>query len=366
MRTTGNDCGIVTTSSGGNRVKSITVTWNSNTSSARVLDFYGKSSPYSSAADLYASTAATQGTPIGSINCGNNTSLEFSGDYKFIGIRSDNGALYLDDITITWETGAITRVTAPVFTPTDGTAFGGTLNVTASSSTEGATIYYTVNGDDPTTASTPFPATGLDLTQTTTLKAIAVKDGLNNSEVTTATYTKLDVFSSIADLKTQAGATSDGVTCAVRLNQAVVTYADNNKAYVQDETGGLYVYGNNSLKAGTSLTGIVTAKLALYNGLYELVVNGGEFDGVDVTEGVDIPETSLTLAELSANFAQYESMRVKITNATVTSALSNRNGEISQDGKSINLRAATTDITAQSEAVVDIVGYPGLFDDAQN
>lgn len=360
LRSSGSDCGIVATVSGGKRVKRVSVEWNSNTSSKRQLDVYGKTSAYSSAADLYKSDVATKGELIGEIPNGT-TSLEINGDYTYIGIRSNDGALYLDKLVITWEGGEQTQVAAPVFAPANGTTFVDKLTVTASSPTEGATIYYTKDGAEPTTGSDKFPTEGVTLTETTTLKAIAVKDGLDNSEVVTATYTKLEPYTSLKALKESGIATAEGVTCFVELKDAVVTYADSRKAYIQDVTGGLYIYGNNDLKAGTKLNGVVSAQLALYNGLYELKVEGGEFDNVEVAEGVEIPVQVVTVAELNQNFAQYESMRVKVVDATVTSGFNNKNGEIEQNGEKIALRAADESITADVQATVDVTGYPGLF-----
>lgn len=253
------------------------------------------------------------------------------------------------------------KVNIPILTPEDGTTFVDKLTVTVSCSTEGATIYYTKDGAEPTTGSDKFPTEGVTLTETTTLKAIAVKDGLDNSEVVTATYTKLEPYTSLKALKESGIATAEGVTCFVELKDAVVTYADSRKAYIQDVTGGLYIYGNNDLKAGTKLNGVVSAQLVLYNGLYELKVEGGEFDNVEVAEGVEIPVQVVTVAELNQNFAQYESMRVKVVDATVTSGFNNKNGEIEQNGEKIALRAADESITADVQATVDVTGYPGLF-----
>ena len=352
--------GIVVTTSTGKRVKGISVGWNSNTSSKRQLDIYGKTSAYSSAADLYKSDVATKGELIGEIPNGT-TSLEITGDYTYIGIRSNDGALYLDKLVITWEGGEQTQVAAPVFAPANGTTFVDKLTVGASCSTEGATIYYTKDGAEPTTGSDKFPTEGVTFTETTTLKAIAVKDGLDNSEVVTATYTKLEPYASLKALKESGIATEEGKPCVVELKDAVVTYADSRKAYIQDETAGLYVFGSNKLKAGTKLNGVVAAQLALWNGLYELKVDGGEFDNVEVTNDVEIPVQEVAVAELNQNFARYESMRVKVVDATVTSSFNDKNGEIEQNGEKIALRAADESITADVQATVDVTGYPGLY-----
>lgn len=276
-----------------------------------------------------------------------------------ISIQRSKKTVWIGGVTVKSING--NQVAAPVFAPANGTTFVDKLTVGASCSTEGATIYYTKDGAEPTTGSDKFPTEGVTLTETTTLKAIAVKDGLDNSEVVTATYTKLEPYASLKALKESGIATTEGVTCFVELKDAVVTYADSRKAYIQDETAGLYVFGSNNLKAGTKLNGLVSAQLALYFGLYELKVDGGEFDNVAVTNDVEIPVQEVTVAELNQNFAQYESMRVKVVDATVTSSFNDKNGEIEQNGEKIALRAADENITADVQATVDVTGYPGLY-----
>ena len=98
LRSKNSNSGIITTASGGKAVK-VVVTWSSKTMDGRTLDIYGKNSAYESPTDLYASD---KGTKLGSIVCGTSTELVIDGDYKYIGIRSNSGALYLDDIEITW------------------------------------------------------------------------------------------------------------------------------------------------------------------------------------------------------------------------------------------------------------------------
>ena len=359
LRSDKNSAGVVTTQSGGQRVASVEVEWNSSTGSSRVLSIYGSTTAYAAASDLY---GTSQGELLGELKKGE-TTLTIEGNYPYIGLRSKSGAMYLDKVTIVWETeGEATQVSAPKFEPASGTIFTESLTVTASCDTEGATIYYTTNGDTPTTESEELTADGVTINETTTIKAMAaMADGsLDPSTVVEATYTKVVPIANLAELKKQ-----ELGEYTVRLNNAVVTYAEARKAYIQDETAGLYIYGDNTLKAGTSLNGIVTAELDLYNGLYELKVYGGEFDNVDVTEGVEIPVTTVTLEELATNFAQYESMRVKVENATVNSAFANQNGKIEQNGTTMVLRAANGNIQVNAQAVVDIVGYPGMYNTTQ-
>ena len=94
----GKGAGIVTTVSGGN-AKKVTVVWNSNTTSGRTLNIYGKNTAYAAVTDLYDDDA--KGTLLGTIVCGTNTVLEISDDYAFIGIIS-SGSLNLDSIKVQW------------------------------------------------------------------------------------------------------------------------------------------------------------------------------------------------------------------------------------------------------------------------
>src|SRR5205814_1711876 len=81
------------------------------------------------------------------------------------------------------------RVATPTFSPAAGT-YSQPLSVTLSDATSGATIYYTTDGSTPTTVSTPYTGP-ISVTQTTTVKAIAVAPGWSQSPVATATYTAL-------------------------------------------------------------------------------------------------------------------------------------------------------------------------------
>lgn len=80
-------------------------------------------------------------------------------------------------------------VATPTADPAAGT-FSGSTNVKLSTTTEGATIYYTVDGSAPTADSTVYTSAGIDLSATTTIKAIAIKDGYYDSAVFSGTYTK--------------------------------------------------------------------------------------------------------------------------------------------------------------------------------
>lgn len=80
----------------------------------------------------------------------------------------------------------IETIYQPTFSPAGG-SYTGSVEVTLTTSTAGADIYYTTDGSEATASSTPYSAP-FTLTETTTVNAVAVKDG-NMSSQSTATYT---------------------------------------------------------------------------------------------------------------------------------------------------------------------------------
>lgn len=109
-----------------------------------------------------------------------------------------NGVSLTTTITITISAAGI--VGAPIANPTAGT-YSENQSVTLTSSTVGATIYYTTDGSEPTITggapdgttqqyTAPILVTGtVGQSITTTIKAIAVQNGMQDSSVETFTYT---------------------------------------------------------------------------------------------------------------------------------------------------------------------------------
>ncbi|MDB5106889.1 MAG: hypothetical protein JWP91_4578 [Fibrobacteres bacterium] len=82
------------------------------------------------------------------------------------------------------------KVQAPIITPGGGT-FSGTLEATITCATDGALIWYTLDGSSPDTSSTHFtyaPNVPVKITKTTTLKAVATKNGFLTSDIALQTY----------------------------------------------------------------------------------------------------------------------------------------------------------------------------------
>jgi hypothetical protein len=325
---------------------------------------------------------ATIQVKVGNVDYGNATKItttntpyrfegQSSGKVEVIWTNNSEKAIYLKKITVTYEEGATTQCSAPIFSPASGTSFANTLTVTASTATEGGKIVYTTDPEATLDAnSTEFPSEGLTIDATTTIRAITVdpSGALENSSEVSATYTKINALNGLAELR--AKIREDNVTSQkdakeyiVSLNNAVVTKVSGNNAFIEEnETGIQYFKYNNDFKEGQVINGTATVKGFMYNNWAELISIEGD---ITITDGGAVAPTEVTLEELTNNYDKYESRLVKVTAAEVTSAFSNRNGEISQNGTTLAVRAADESISMTLGETIDIIGVLGIYFDTK-
>lgn len=102
LRSSNSNSGIVTTSSVGT-VVSVSVSFNSATTSARQLDVYVSNTAFTTASQLYSNGLGEKVYSFEKATYTNGTEVVIEGNYQYIGFRSNSGALYLDNITINWQ-----------------------------------------------------------------------------------------------------------------------------------------------------------------------------------------------------------------------------------------------------------------------
>lgn len=212
-------------------------------------------------------------------------------------------------------------VAAPVFAPSPGTYYTA-QNVTLTTTTAGADIYYTTDGTDPDGTSTLY-AGAINVTATTTIKAIALKAGETDSPITTGVYTIVTPIA-IADMATLRAQTADNSTIYQLNSEAFITYqqAYRNQQFIQDGTAGILIDdspGNLSTpyNIGDGVTGII-GKLTEYLGMLEFVPVADA--GAATSTGNTITPLLVTAADFVANFENYESQLVRIDNLTFADA----------------------------------------------
>lgn len=251
-------------------------------------------------------------------------------------------------------------------TTDDHSSFTGqTAILTAGDETlTGKTITYKATGDD--LFSSFKESTGeLALNGnagTATVTATFAGDDTYASTTASYTISVRKVYGSLAELKEVIGDTEKEFS--LKLNDAKVSYINNNNVYIEDTSTGVLVYYTDAakdFKVGQVLNGVVSVKAKTFYKLPE-ITSWNPTDTYKSVEGTDIPLTTVTISELVENYDKYECRRVKIENVTVTTGTTGvkQSGQISQNGSSITLRT-NAEITTTKDDVIDVIGYPGIY-----
>ena len=178
------------------------------------------------------------------------------------GIASDsNGDLFVAD----WQNQNIRAVTAAVATPTFSPAAGsytGAQTVTINDATIGAKIYYTTNGETPTTGSTLYSAP-VTVSSSETLQAIAVS-GYATSAVGYAAYSINALVAAIPTFSPAAGTynSAQSVTIYDATTGATIYYTTNGTAPTTGSavyTGPITVSSSETIQAIATASGYATS-----------------------------------------------------------------------------------------------------------
>ena len=227
---------------------------------------------------------------------------------KFEAVVDDNNRFFLDDVVVSqasvtysdYSTTCAVAPDAPVFSVGTGTYNAAqTVTITAE---DGATIYYTLDGNKPTNESDVY-SSALTISETTTLKAIAVKDGLS-SAITTATYTiklPLTTIDQIFAKATEVGGTATAVE--ITMGDWTVSGANDKNVFVTDGTKGFIIYKSDEghgFVAGDVLSGTVACKVQLFKGSAELTELTSTTSGLTVTPGGTVTPVTLDAAGITA------------------------------------------------------------------
>jgi hypothetical protein len=219
---------------------------------------------------------------------------------------ADDGGITIGAITKGASTGGTPggsgKAATPTANPASGEVNSGT-KIYLETDTADAVIYYTIDGTDPTTDSTQYiyPTTPPAITTSpTTLKAIAVKDGMDNSEVLTATYTINNV--SVWTLADTDSLVHDDNVMLMDITHSndrfIVWYNDGSVAYSDDGVSWKAVENNpfdqNGLSALKSIAWGGDIFVALgYDGTRKSSTDDGEtwteqtpFDGSITVKGI--------------------------------------------------------------------------------
>lgn len=254
-------------------------------------------------------------------------------------------------------------VATPTFSPVGG-LYSTTQNVEISCTTSGATIYYTTDGTTPTTESSVY-SSPIAVSTTTTIKAMGVKAGMDNSEVASATYTFPAV---ITMAEARALALNE-----YALVEGTVTFIDGRNIYAQDATAGIVLYLNTNTVPSTLAIGDKVrayGKKAVYKGLVELSgINGGVASQFSiVSSGNDLPVAVKTIEEINTDFAgsnMLQSTRVQIVNAIIGAINISGNTTITQgENEAVLYKMPAVEGLLEND-IVTVTGIIGCFNTPQ-
>lgn len=174
----------------------------------------------------------------------------------------------------------ITSLAAPTISGEE--TFTSTTTVTITSTEEVAKIYYTLNGEEPTQASTLYEKP-FTLDKTATVKAVAIYKEVR-STTAQKTFTKMDLSApkTIAELFELQ---QDLNEVNVKLADAQVVYADGNNNYiVRENNKALDILKTClNLKQGQKVTGTVTLSVKFNNGILTASDVTGKTNGTNLT-----------------------------------------------------------------------------------
>ena len=214
-------------------------------------------------------------------------------------VRATRIDVWIDDI----------ELMPPVITPRSGTYYSD-ISVTISCQTSGARLYFTTDGSDPTTASTPYTGPFM-LSANTTVKAIAERDG-EVSEVVSAEYRfeTAPKFRCFEDMSNVLDETVVQIQAPLR-----VLAQNNNHLYVKDECDEhALIFGNvgQTYKNGDVIPQGVLLARDVWAGEPEYRVVGGF---LPATANTPIDPETITADQVGHDmFAHY----VQIKDATIT------------------------------------------------
>lgn len=260
-------------------------------------------------------------------------------------------------------------VATPVISVASG-EYNDDQSVTLSCATEGASIYYTLDGTEPSESSTLY-ASAITIDETATLKAKAFKTDCNASETASADYVLPVKVATIAAFKT-AGESNDEVTYKIT-GDLTVTFASGHNTYVQDATGGLLIYDNNLTVPTYNSNDIVSniiGTYSVYQGTPEISLTA--VPAASTTTGTVTPVV-VTIADFNTNFSDYQSNLVKVEDihfcngSTYTAGTAGSATTMTQGDNNVKLynNFKTLNTTLNQNDRADVVGIALQFNNTK-
>jgi hypothetical protein len=170
-----------------------------------------------------------------------------------------------------------TKVATPVITPGTGT-YTSARSLSLSCATSGATIKYTTNGTTPSTTNGTTYTGAFTISSTATVKAMAYKSGMTNSDVATAVITISSSSTVLSGITLRPASTSTTLGNGIRLDSVdlIVDYSNGSSKETSTASTGTWsrISGSGSFSTNS-----------LYGYIYTPSVKGTHVLRFSYTEG---------------------------------------------------------------------------------
>ena len=269
---------------------------------------------------------------------------------------TDGGTIYESVVTIeellanfdNWDS---RRIVIKNATMSDGIAQGD-RNGTVAQGDKSIAVYAKVNG--------PTIETGAigDLTCWPVYNKTTMQVGVWDTEHFKAAAAAV---AGIAGIRTAITSTSSSKpdSFSADLTDAVVSYINGNNVYVEDAEAGILIYNkNHGMTVGQKINGRVTGEGYVYNGLKEITTL--DLTSATVETGATPYQHTVTLAELLANFDNWDSRRILLEGITMADGIAegDRNGTVAEGDATIPAYAKVNGPTIATGAVGDLLCWP--------
>lgn len=286
-----------------------------------------------------------------------------TGEYDYVRLKfaielpatapNSTSRLVIDNVTVYGIPGLEpTTVAVPVITPASNFYYE-PQNVTITCETENAVIRYTVDGTEPTEASTLYSAP-FTVNATTTIKAKAWKEDFTPSFVSTATISFPIEAENIAAFKANSSNDVQQITSDVTF-----VFRSGSYMFVEDNSGALLIYDNinnpvitTEYQEGDVINGGIYGRYKYYNGLIEMEPT---HNSPESTSNVTVTPSVASVVNIKDDYETiYESKLVRINGVTFID-----DQTFVQNGDTMKLfdRFNTVEVEITEGMNADIIGF---------
>lgn len=292
---------------------------------------------------------------ITSVSTGTYSTGKWTGNASSVEITVGVSTVKFQTLTITTAVDDPTAApAAPTFSLAEGKYYDPqTVGISAADDSD---IYYTTDGSDPTTGSTKY-AGPVEIAVTTTLKAIAVRDG-KTSEVAAATYTiaERQTISTVADILKLEDGTQLVVGCDLTVGwcSSRNVFATDGNAFIQ-----VYPAVAPGFEQGTVIKAGWIGTYKLYFDTPEIVPVG---DFTPTTEAGTFVAPVVAASQIGIDYVNYVLTLQKVTFTEATPA-TRSNWTVTVDGVELTFRNNYT-LESQPAGTYDVTAVVSVYNSA--